>query len=326
MLNGPPPPKKYGFYGRLSSSFPSQVIVDVTEICNLACIHCPHPDFKRSEHYEGRHLDVELNRKLVDEVREHGAGSTQYIRYTSMGEPLIHPHIYDMLDYAVQHSGVFVTLTTNGTILNEPRIEKLLASGLNLVDISIDAYSEKTYSKIRVNGQLQITRNNVLKLIEMRKRAGAPTRIAVSFVEQAENKDEAAEFEAFWKEHGADSVVIRRLHSAAGSVSKIATALRTEEPRRPCLYPWERIMLNPLGQLGFCPEDWVHGSAVADYRRTTIREVWTGEIYRKLRQAHMDNSFASHPFCGQCPDWKQTRWPGQGRSYADLVQDFKAAP
>ena len=29
----------YGFVGRLSKKFPSQVMVDLTEVCNLACIH-----------------------------------------------------------------------------------------------------------------------------------------------------------------------------------------------------------------------------------------------------------------------------------------------
>ena len=62
------PPVTYGFYDRLKAEFPSQVIVDMTEVCNLACIHCPHPAFKQSEHYAARHLDPELNRKLVDEV------------------------------------------------------------------------------------------------------------------------------------------------------------------------------------------------------------------------------------------------------------------
>jgi MoaA/NifB/PqqE/SkfB family radical SAM enzyme len=100
---------EYGFYGRLKADFPSQVIVDATEVCNLACGHCPHPEFKLSPHYQARYLDVALHNRMVDEVREHGRGITQYIRYTSNGEPLVHPGIYDMLDYALTHSGVFVT-------------------------------------------------------------------------------------------------------------------------------------------------------------------------------------------------------------------------
>lgn len=319
----------YGFYDRLKAEFPSQIIVDATEICNLACIHCPHPDFKKSSQYSGRHLDPALHHKMVDEVRDHGRGHTQYIRYTSNGEPLVHPQIYDMLDYAVRHSGVFVTLTTNGTILNEKRVAKLLASGLHLIDVSIDALTPETYATVRVNGKLDVTRGNVQRLLEIKRQENASTRVIVSFVEQPENTHEAAAFEAYWKGQGVDYVVMRRLHSAAGGVPSIAATMRTAqaaEPRYPCLYPWERVLLNPRGELAFCPQDWVHGSVIADYHRTTIREVWQSEEYQKLREAHLRNDFARHGFCGRCPDWRQTRWPGEGRSYADMVQEFSTSP
>ena len=263
---------------------------------------------------------------MVDEVRQHGQGFTQYIRYTSNGEPLVHPNIYDMLDDAVKNSGVFVTLTTNGTILNEKRVAKLLASGLHLVDISIDAFTAETYARVRVNGSLEVTRGNVLRLLDIKRRANSSTRIVVSFVQQPQNAHEAADFETFWKDHGADYVIIRRLHSAAGGVSPIADTMRAEqakEARRPCLYPWERILLNARGDLAFCPQDWVHGSVIANYQNTTIRELWQSEYYQKLREAHLTNNFCNHQFCGQCPDWAQTRWPGEGRSYADMIEEFK---
>jgi hypothetical protein len=99
-----------------------------------------------------------------------------------------------------------------------------------------------------------------------------------------------------------------------------------KEVRRPCLYPWERIVLNPRGHLAFCPADWTHGSTIIDYHTTTIHETWRGEFYRKLREAHLSNQFSDHGFCGQCPDWKATRWPGEGRSYADMVEEFKEQP
>lgn len=318
------PTAQYGFYDRLNAEFPSQVVVDMTEVCNLACIHCPHPEFKKSAHYAARYLDPALNAKMVDEVSSHGRGITQYIRYTSEGEPLVHPQCYDMLEYAVQRSGVLVSLTTNGTILNEKRVRRLLDSGLDVIDISIDAHTPETYAAIRVNGDLEVTRANVLRMIEMAH--GTRTRVVVSFVEQPGNTHEMADFERYWKEHGARYVVLRRLHSNAGSLGGVAEDIREagDEPRRACLYPWERIILNPRGNLSFCPQDWINASHVADYRTTTIRETWRGEFYRQLREAHVKCEFGKHAFCGNCPDWKQTRWPGRGRSYADMMQEFRS--
>jgi MoaA/NifB/PqqE/SkfB family radical SAM enzyme len=316
---------RYDFGGRLTAGFPSQILMDITEVCNLACTHCPHPAFSKSTHYAGRHLDPALNEKMIEEVRQHGKGLTKYIRYASNGEPLVHPDGYDMIQSAVDHSGVYVTLTTNGTIMNEKRTQRLLASGVNLIDISIDAFAPETYAKIRVNGRLEVTRANVLRLIRWVRESKAKTKVGVSFVEQSQNTAEMADFERYWKDQGADFVVIRRLHSCSGAVVELADKRRDElssVARRPCLYPWERIAINARGDLAFCPSDWVHGSYVADYRETTIASEWQGEFYTALRRAHQTGDYSRHAFCGNCPDWSATRWPGEGRSYADMVEEF----
>jgi MoaA/NifB/PqqE/SkfB family radical SAM enzyme len=264
---------------------------------------------------------------MVDEVRRHGQGCTQYIRYASNGEPLTHPDIYDMIDYAAKQSGVLVTLTTNGTFMTEKRIGRLLASGVDVIDVSIDAYTPESYAKIRVNGDLNITRANTLKLIELAKQSSSKTKVVVSYVEMPQNFHETLDFELFWKDRGADYVVIRRLHSCSGAKISLAEIRRKENKqvaRRPCLYPWERIVLNARGDLSFCPSDWVHGSYIADYRAVTIYDTWQGEFYRKLREAHLSNDFSRHAFCGQCPDWRSTRWPDEGRSYANMMEEFMA--
>ncbi len=313
---------EYDFAGRLTADFPSQILMDITEVCNLACTHCPHPAFVKSEHYGGLHLDPALNEKMIEEVRRHGQGRTQYIRYASNGEPLVHPHAYDMIQAAVDFSGVYVTLTTNGKIMDEKRTRKLLEAGVHMIDISIDAFKPETYAKIRVKGNLAVTQGNVLRLIRWVREAKAKTKVVVSFVEQPGNAAEKDDFERYWKEQGVDYVIIRRLHSCSGAMADQAGDIPLAGKRRPCLYPWERIVVNARGHLGFCPSDWVHGSHVADYRNTTIHAEWQGEFYRALRQAHQHNDYSRHSFCGNCPDWAATRWPHEGRSYADMIEEF----
>lgn len=315
----------YGFYGRLSREFPSQIIADITEVCNLACIHCPHPDFSKSEHYGGRNLDPALNSKMVDEVKSHGRNKTQFIRYTSNGEPTAHPRCLEMVAEAVRESGVTVALTTNGKSLDPKRAAALLETGVDVVDFSIDAYHDESYARIRVKGDLKVTRANVLEFMRLARQAkGKKPRIVVSYVEQPINKGETGLFERYWKDQGADFVVVRRLHSCSGAKKDLAKERRAAAPpRRPCLYPWERIVLNARGDLAFCPSDWVHGSVVVDYRATTIYETWNGAFYQSLRRAHLENDYKGHGFCGQCPDWAATRWPDEGRSYADMIEEFR---
>ena len=323
--------RTYGFQKQLPSEFPSQLILDITEVCNLGCVHCPHPIFKNSNLYGKRFLDPELNAKMVNEVSTDGRGHCQYIRYTSNGEPLIHPLGYKMIQDAVDHSKTFVCLTTNGTIMKEKKTRQLLDSGIHMIDISIDAYRPETYAKIRVGGNLEITRENVLRLLKWVRQGELDTKVVVSFVEQPNNTNEVEDFRRFWKNEGATNVVIRRLHSASGAVGNIAETMRekqkdNETKRYPCLYPWERLVLDPKGYLAFCPTDWQYKSTFSDFRKYSIGEAWRGEFMKKLREAHLRNNFSCHGFCGQCPDWASTRWPKQdGRRYADLVAELTDA-
>ena len=282
-------------------------MVDLTEVCNLACKHCPHPIFKQSSFYNRKMLDDQLNMKMVSEVANFGANITNYIRYTGNGEPLVHPKSYDMIQYAVDNSLTKVTLTTNGTLLNSKRINKLIETGLHLIDVSIDAYNNDTYKKIRVNGDLDITRRNVLEFIKIARSNNNKTKVVVSFVEQKENSHEINEFHKFfWTTNGAHKVIIRKLHSNSGSL--ILENNNSKIKRFPCLYPWERVVLNARGYLSFCPTDWYGKSEIEHYSKTTIKTLWKDNFYNDLRDQHLNNNFKNQ-FCKQCPDWKNTCWP-----------------
>lgn len=316
---------KYGFQKQLSSEFPSQIIVDVTEYCNLACIHCPHKEFVKSKAFTGANLDIDLHKKLINEVATDGLGICQYLRYTANGETLLHPQIEEMLEYACKNSKTKINVTTNGILLTELKAKKLLDIGVDIFDISIDAFNDETYSKIRINGNLNATRKNILGLINLIKKHNYKTKVVVSFIEQPLNKNEALDFEKFWKTKGADYVVIRRLHSAGGAKKAIKSKMDKAYKnivRKPCVYPWERLVLTAIGTIGFCPADWKHASQIADFKNHTIKEIWKGEYMQKLREAHLKNDFTGFDFCKQCPDWIHTRWPDEGRAYRNMMEEL----
>jgi hypothetical protein len=275
-----------------------------------------------SDVYTGAVLDPTLNTKLVDEVAARPGDAPQYLRYTADGEPLLHPDIHDLLADAAARSGVTVTLTTNGTLLDEAAAERLLATGVHAVDFSIDAFEDETYARIRRRGRLPVTRANVLRFLEGAHRRTPPAKVVVSFVKQPDNESEADAFRAFWEAAGVDYVVIRRLHSNAGLTDAPEPDASLPQ-RRPCVYPWERIVLTPGGMLSYCPAGWLGQCIIADFRETTVREAWTGQAYRRLRAAHLAGDYPAFPHCGQCADWAQTRWPEEGRAYADMIEDFR---
>ncbi|MCK9614358.1 MAG: radical SAM protein [Candidatus Omnitrophica bacterium] len=313
--------KQYGFYDYLRSEFPSQIIVENTELCNYSCIHCPHHIFEKSSKYRGRNLDLSLHKKLIDEIASAGKGYCQYIRYAALGETLLQSNFIEMIEYAGKYSGALLNITTNGLLLTEKKAYSLLNAGVNTFDVSIDAYSEKVYRKIRKNGDLIKVRNNCLKLIKIIKRGKYKAKMIVSFVEQPFNHKEKNKFVKFWKNAGANFVVIRPMHSASGSIKEIAQKIRKNAQKRtPCIYPWERLVLNPRGLVSYCPAEWGYQGCFADLRKTTIKKIWQGSFMERLRKAHLENNFSKFPFCRQCPDWRLVIWPGRGRNYSEMME------
>ncbi|MBL7044479.1 MAG: radical SAM protein [Pirellulaceae bacterium] len=313
----------YGFQAHLSPEFPSQVIIDVTEHCNLACVHCPHPEYAKTNKWTGCHLTLAIHNRAIDEIATAGKGICQYVRYTANGEPLINPSFLDMVKYAGQRlDHCSINVTTNAKSLNERRALALLNAGVNVIDISLDAFKPETYARIRKKGDLHKTKQNVLQLLDLIQQGDFETKLVVSFVRQPLNEGEADDFEKYWKHQGVHFVVIRRLHSAGGAKTE---HVKPETERYPCLYPWERITLAPDGALHFCPQDWEHGSEICSLAGTSLQEVWQGDVMQALRKAHLDSDFSCHRFCGKCPDWSTTRWPCQGRSYSNLMRELVPA-
>ncbi len=316
---------KFGFQKHLHSEFPSQIIIDSTQYCNYACVHCPHSEFVKTDAFKGVHLDVQLHKKMIDEISVDGFGFCQYLRYSASGETLIHPDFDEMVKYAGTHVKTKINLTTNGSLLSEKKAKIFLDAGINVFDISLDAFDDGTYSKIRVKGNLSKVRPNILRLIKLIKSGNYNSKLVVSFVKQPFNKNEVDSFKNFWNEVGADYVVIRRLHSASGAKAGIKEKMEENSrniERRPCVYPWERLVLSPEGMLGFCPADWKHESQICSFSDNTVKEIWQSDFMTRLRNAHLNNNYKEFNSCGQCPDWVQTRWPDEGRAYVNMMMEL----
>jgi hypothetical protein len=137
--------------------------------------------------------------------------------------------------------------------------------------------------------------------------------VVVTCIEQPQNQGEMDDFRRYWTDMGADYVIIRRLHANAGDLRLRADQMRqaARGQRRPCLYPWERIILNAEGSLLFCPDDWHRGSALADFRRAAIRQVWQGEAYRRLREAHLPTRSGNFPCAANARTGPPPAGPGR---------------
>ncbi|MBL8149873.1 MAG: radical SAM protein [Blastocatellia bacterium] len=115
------------FKGLLSTDHPVVAHIIPIRRCNLACAYCNEYD----DHSAGIPLDVMKSR--IKKLASLGLSALVF----SGGEPLLHPHLDEMISYS-RSLGILTALITNGYLLVPDRIKRLNQAGLDYMQISID--------------------------------------------------------------------------------------------------------------------------------------------------------------------------------------------
>ena len=132
-------------YSRHSGQLPSHllqfskdkkpvVVWNMTQRCNLKCVHC----YARSEDlsYENE-LNHEQSLAMIDDLAAFGVPVLLF----SGGEPLTHPRLVEYAQYAVK-KGMRAVISTNGTLITKEKAKILKEIGLSYVGISLDGLEE----------------------------------------------------------------------------------------------------------------------------------------------------------------------------------------
>ena len=110
------------------------VVWNVTRTCNLRCVHCYSDSY--AQKYPGE-LTPEEAKRVIDDLVAFKVPALLF----SGGEPLTRPDLLELMEYAAT-SGLRVTLSTNGTLIDEPTAQWLHVIGLTYVGISLDGIGE----------------------------------------------------------------------------------------------------------------------------------------------------------------------------------------
>jgi radical SAM protein with 4Fe4S-binding SPASM domain len=106
------------------------VVWNITRTCNLRCIHC-YSDSERKA-YSGE-LTLHECRAVIDDLADFGIPGL----LLSGGEPMVHPHFWDLAEYA-RRRGLRLTLSTNGTLIDEEKAARLKELDFAYIGISLD--------------------------------------------------------------------------------------------------------------------------------------------------------------------------------------------
>ncbi len=297
---------QYGFVKPEHALFPPIVIVAVTNVCDMACIHCAHPVIKKEPDYKATFMDPAIHTKLVEETKRF-KDQLWVFRYAADGESLLHPNFLDFVEEAKDAGIGPIDLTTNAMSLTEEKMRRLLEAPIDVIDISTDAYTKETYEKIRIRGKFDVVTRNTKRLLEMRDELGSPTKIMVSIIKQKEALEEIEAFQSYWGQH-VDEVLVRGLNNDLGIVNVTEVYFDEELTRWPCPQFWKRVTINHDGDVRFCVEDWHNNGIVGNIRTQSIQEIWQSPEYEQFRQLHHTGCWGQMNMCKPCLDWQHMEW------------------
>ncbi len=138
--------------------------VSITDRCNFRCVYCSIGE-KTTFLPKERIVSFEEIEKIVKIMVDLGI---KRVKITG-GEPLVRRDIQSLIKkISTMENIVDLSLTTNGSLLTEDMVNKLVNSGLTRINISLDSLNPETFSRITGGGNL----DNVLQGINYSLKAG----------------------------------------------------------------------------------------------------------------------------------------------------------
>jgi radical SAM protein len=170
---------------------PFLVIWELTQACDLACVHCRACAIESRNPFE---LTTEEGFRLLEEVRSFG----DPLMVFTGGDPLKRPDLFRLLEKSVQ-LGLRTTVTPSATpLLTEEAVERFQQCGVARMAISLDGPDAASHDGFRrVEGSFDRT----MQALQHAQKIGLPTQINTTVTRH--NMHRLAEIAAIVEKFGA---------------------------------------------------------------------------------------------------------------------------
>lgn len=165
-------------------NLPLQLNIEITNACNFNCITC----YRKEKLFDEKvtFIDQKVLYNNIEQI------NPEYVSIAGMGEPFLHPKIFDFLKF-LKKKKIMSSITTNGSTLSS-YANNIVDSYINVITISIDSANPETYKKIRGKDYLSTIIEGIKKInqIKKQKKKDLP-QLSIHFVIQKNNYKEVNE-------------------------------------------------------------------------------------------------------------------------------------
>lgn len=315
------PPKKYLNWVRMQHTglyntddytawgYPYIIQIEPTNLCNLTCEICPVA--KKILNRPSRNMPISEFKTIVDDIRDYAL----LLVLWDWGEPFMNPELPDMIAYASAKEIRTVTSTNAHFLRNTDYVEAILKAGLSTLIIAMDSLEKDTYARFRRNGNLDSVLEGLQKLIEIKQRIGAETKIHIRMVVTRHNEHEICRMRRFAKALGADWFSVKSVNINLDIQAK-PEDLEPRNPRyrrfrykrgtwerfpsdAPCHHIWNIANINVNGDVVGCCYDYDASMKSGNVFEEPLTQIWNGPRFRQLRKTVYTNR-KSLPRCSVC--------------------------
>jgi radical SAM protein with 4Fe4S-binding SPASM domain len=277
--------------------FPPEVWIENTNCCNARCKMCPRDKHTRQQGF----MRLELFTKIIKEIAQY-KDKVKRVHLHNFGEPLLDRDLPSRIKIAKEQGIKHVYFVTNASLLNSAKSETLIKSGLDEFKISFYGTEQESYNNTMVGLDFNLTINNVREFFKMRQqlRSKKP-RVIIQYLPQESNKNKIDEFKAIFAQlidlSLGDQINIFSLHNFANGrkYHDLGRNICTI-----CDYPWRTMVILWDGKVVPCCLDYNGVQVLGDVNKESIKEIWNGKDYKKLREDFRRLDYRTYPLCLNC--------------------------
>ena len=190
--------------------------------CNLKCVMCPWRQIAKKAENRGI-----MTPAIWEAIRPY-LNRVQSVDFTGGGEPLLQPHLAQWIADASK-AGCETGFLSNGLLLKEEKLDKILAAGINWICISMDGATADMYNKIRVGSDFDRVCENVANIA--RRRKGSVPKTMINFVLIDMNAHQMEEIVQLAERLGVDQVNFKQCDVIRGREGKGFGLFASEETK-----------------------------------------------------------------------------------------------
>lgn len=264
--------------------------IDPINVCNLRCPLCP-TGLGILGRARGK-ISLERYQNIIDQVKAYAFKVYLY----NWGEPFLHPDIFEMISYSSSRR-IEVHLSSNMNRFSVEMAEKVIASGLDSLLVSVDGSTQEVYERYRRKGNLaQVVENLKLLVAEKQRRGSLKPYIYLRMIINKHNEGQIADMRKLANEIGVDAFTIGTLYIDTNDAEQAKEWLPSDERFSPydyskplvnvwhCSDLWEGMTINWDG--GVAPCCWLHDhkNDFANIFDQPVKELWNGNAYISSRR------------------------------------------